>query len=238
MPREHKGPPPPIFPSDVSPEQAKRRWEEIEERNGTCKLQDVVDSFKAEGLHTTVMSVSRWRRAGWRKAPTQVPKIVKRIKNKLDSVLKEDPTLSQESRAFMAGATACATLVAQCEAMTDDQLIREASRRLHASTIALLHMVDQRAPELVASKPKEVGQLVKLLADAVKLGNDGYERVLSLRERAMKLIPPTEDEDLGDKPRANSAGNGAGTVIDNEDPLASTLDAWDRVARPTLGVKK
>jgi hypothetical protein len=107
------------------------------------------------------MSVSRWRRNGWRAAERDHPLEIARAS--LDDavpVLTADPTTTTRN---LAGRT---EKKEQLEGLTDQELLMRACRELALAVIPLAHDLQQHRESLAVDKTAEVAVLVRSLAQA------------------------------------------------------------------------
>lgn len=118
------------------------------------------------------------------------------------------------------------------EDASDDALLRESNRRLMITTGLMLKEVERHMKRLINDKPKEAGALMESLAQCQAVAIDGMDRLVMLRERAMKLVGNNENETVGQEvipPEPQSRRPL------NEDPLYRGLIAFGARAPEMVG---
>jgi hypothetical protein len=193
----------------VFPQEAERVWKDMAQ---PTPRKVSIEMFE-DGRYVSPEVVDRWHAAGWQGEP--VPRIPDQYMRAFDDLFGQDETSPAQA---MRNALVDRTIMAEFENMGDEELMRRCAREVQAMLVVTARNVRARNGPLVRKKPKELGSLIKAVADAMDGIYASYDRILMLRERSMKLV---EGPGKDDAPTPETA----------HDPLAAELAGWKSAAR-------
>jgi hypothetical protein len=150
----------------ATPELAKTVWQGQQ----SPSARSVARALTQSGRPVHFTTVSRWRRCGWRAEPTEHP--LDQARADLESALPlvtDDPTTTIDDliRTSPDGA--------ELEQLSDSELLRKADREM-ARAVYVLSQAVMHQPELVVTKPTELGILLGSLAACAREVTAGFEQ--------------------------------------------------------------
>lgn len=207
---------------NVSPAEAKSVWNRMKRPS----VRAVATRFSQAGRPIHHSTIAAWRKNNWRPIRDAYGPAVN-----LDRAIplltgEPDTTVSDLVPAIAPRETSLALGEANgrraaLEGMADDRLALESFRSTLITTTLISEELRLQGALLVATMPKEVGNLLEAIAATLNAASTSYQ---TWRDVAMKTVTPTPANANG---KMNGA-NGHAHVIDN-DPLAAELAAWGNV---------
>jgi hypothetical protein len=143
----------------VSSEEARIVWES--QRRPSAR--NVAKALSQAGRHVHFATINRWRKRGWRTGPAEHPLDTARAA--LDSAI---PILTGNPTSSVVDFVEKDSDADQLRQLSDQELIRTASREIAIALIMCSRVLRERISELVSRKPKEVSILILAMSQCLK----------------------------------------------------------------------
>lgn len=198
----------------AGPGDAKAVWDALTRAGIKPSSRLVVSKLLATGKYHTVdhNTIWRWHNNGWKRKGTDGPlNPVEQTKRDVEgtlTVLTGDPTTTLGD--LMADPKVQAEKVV-LEGMTDDTLLKLASRESLYTSIILMRRVQEKASQVGTDDAKGLAMLQKALSGSLSAGADGFAKLMEMHDKLLKVLNNTD---------------AAPVAAHEEDPLSDALDEF------------